>query len=437
MVSRCRSVVGLGCVLGVAACVLVPRTARAIDLNQKVELSLDGSVINYTSVKGEVTTTDRFGDSTTTSATTSTTTFGVLGAGTGFGVGYMATPNVLIGARVQITSTSIDGGGTARAVQGTDVGLLPRFEYLFDGTVARPFLAGMAGVSSSSGDGIATLTAFQFGASFGVHAFATDSVSFDPMVTALRFSGSASDLDVSGYRVLVTFGLSAWLGGRPSAPGAKLELPGVLPEGSVEEPGEPPSLETVEVKLPHYRRLVLKHGKRPELPTVSASITEQGTDSDLLGCTQIGVTSNGQTNLLKEKSRVESGDRHSVTGRLPIAALQALAAGGTFLDVCAHRWPLSVKARAAIQGYLDDRARRLPPGFVEPPAPTAPVVQPTEPSAVPQAPPSSNPPVAPAPPAAVPPASAPPAPPTSSPVPPPAPAPPAPSGKAPKGTLGF
>lgn len=389
---------GLGVMVCLAAA-LAPRSAQAIDLNKKVELSLDGALVNYTTIKSSVTVTDgTFGNTSKRDVSGSSTTFGVLGAGMGVGVGYAVSSSALLGLYSQILTTSVSGEGSS-SVSATSVGVLPRVEYLFDGDSARPFLAGMLGVASLSGKGMRTQTQFQFGGSVGVHAFATDSVAIDPMLTILRYSASVNDSDAeaSGFRVLVTLGLSAWLGGasnRHTAATAPVEE-----EAPAEDPAQS---DVVEIKLPHHRLLVLKHGKRPELPTVSTTISEPGSDWDLVGCGDIRVTIDGQNHRLKEKSRIETGDRHSVSGRMPVAALQALAAGGTTLDACAKRWPLSLKSRQAIRDYLDERASRVPAGsegaFTPQPTPApAPAMPQPETPAAPAAPaPSDAPPAPPA-----------------------------------------
>jgi hypothetical protein len=67
----------------------------------------------------------------------------------------------------------------------------------------------------------------------GVHAFLSDTFSFDPALTVLGLSGTETSnsasmngnsfgetQSLSGYQVLFSIGLSGWLGGSPSHPAA-------------------------------------------------------------------------------------------------------------------------------------------------------------------------------------------------------------------------
>jgi len=367
--------------------VLGARPAQAANLTGAVQLSLDGSLVSYSTLK----TTTKPSDAPSgigvpdpsVETNQSSTTLGVLNSGLGIGFGYSATNNLLVGVRTQF--------------EGDGVAFLPRLEIIFDGDRARPFLAGMVGVASASQTTEAptgekdetSATKYLAGASLGVHAFLTDTVSIDPMLTLEGFSGSgtskhtagnlstddmdsSTDVSVSGVSVLFTVGFSAWLGGHASAPSVLAPVTGAAaadgageaddeaddsPAGAMAEQADP---NWVEIDLPKQRRLYLQKTQHPERRSASVRFAEPRAQWALVGCAQISVPDGGGPQELHETGRVENGEQHSVSGKLPLRALTLLATSAARIRVCNKEWPVSDKSRRAIQEYLDGRATNRP-----------------------------------------------------------------------------
>jgi hypothetical protein len=182
---------------------------------------------------------------------------------------------------------------------------------------------------------------------------------------------------VSGVNVLFTIGLSAWLGGRPSAP--SVVAPSVIaPEAAAtaadvaaegdDEADDSPAGRTaeqtdpnwVEIKLPKQRLLYLQKTQHPERKSASVRFVEPRAQWALVGCAQISVPDGGGPQELHETGRVENGEQHSVSGKLPVRALTLLATTAARIRVCNKEWAVSDQSRAAIQEYLDGRARNRP-----------------------------------------------------------------------------
>ena len=407
MIRSGRWVVGFGAFV-LLAC--ASRPASATDKRGAVQLSLDGSLLRYQTLK----TTSRAPDPNRSSGdlsletNQSLTTYGPAGAGLGVGLGYAVSNQLVLGLRTSFSGSA----GT------TDVAVLPRLEVLFDTDPARIFLAGMVGLSGASGSLDApnspkvdtTRSAYLFGASTGVHAFVSDTFSLDPMLTVLGFSGSqtlkshpsgdpetSQTTDVSGVQVMLTFGFSAWLGSAakdtiPMPPVADSSLPddaeGGLAGGETNAPLGALANDSnwVAIPLPRQHVLYLKKTKHPERTTVSASLVESKDRWDLVGCAQIGVVDAGQLSKLNEAERHEDGTEHSVTGKLPLHAIELLANGSSF-DLCAKHLQLNQAARAVVRDYLQHRALEGSPAAPEPgAAPVAPPADPAAPPADPAAP---------------------------------------------------
>ena len=427
-----RQNLGLGaCVAVWLACAVGARPARAADLTGAVQLSLDGSLIGYNTLKTTTTVTvpaPLSGISNPAVTTdSSNTTIGVLDSGAAVTVGYGASHNVLLGLRTQLASN--------------EVSFLPRLEILFEGDRARPFLAGMVGIASHSstvnGDMGAknevSSTNYLAGGSLGVHAFVSDTLSIDPMLTFEGFSGSgtskhtastsslsndmdtSADISTSGINVLFTIGLSAWLGGRPSASapvgtraGVAVDAAGSAggagdaddnDEGADDSPAGvtagPVDPNWVEIKLPKQRRLYVQKTQHPERTSVTIRFAEPGEQWALVGCAAISVPDGSQPQELRETGRVENGAQHSVSGKLPLRALTLLATTAAHIRVCNRQWSVSDESRHQIQEYLDGRSN--PPTSTQAqPAPSAPVPSAATPSAPQPAPAAPNSPAAPA-----------------------------------------
>jgi hypothetical protein len=145
------------------------------------------------------------------------TTLGLPGSGLGIALGYGASTNVLVGARLLASSTHSKVADAASDTAG--FALFPQAEYLFPGAAVRPFISANLGYrATGSSGGVNTSTStLLIGPGAGLHAFASSGFSVDAGLMALFQKGtSKSDdvaLDTSGYSVLLTVALSGWLGG--------------------------------------------------------------------------------------------------------------------------------------------------------------------------------------------------------------------------------
>lgn len=157
-------------------------------------------------------------------------------------------------ATFQRTSYEPPGGGCCENTL-TQVQAAPRVEVLFDGDSVRPFLAGMIGVGRivqyqkappGEAETEVAQTKYLFGGSVGLHAFIARNWSIDPMLTAVGSTGSVSNArsdssnkvesDISGVQVLLSIGLSGWIGAgaqrsapNPSVPVREPYRPGFAP----------------------------------------------------------------------------------------------------------------------------------------------------------------------------------------------------------------
>jgi Outer membrane protein beta-barrel domain len=415
--------VGLCCVAAAPSAAAAPR-----DFSDVVHFSLDGSLLSYQ--KQKFTPTDAPGVLTTSS---SSTTYGLLGSGFGIGLGYGLTDSLLVGTQLQLASTKESSSGDTTLTQ---VQFLPRLEYLFEGSDARPYVAAILGVGHQStsipipgGDPV-TLSGsqFLFGGSFGVHAFLSDTLSIDPALTFLGASGSQTTTEpgiafdgaftpsatehdsVSGYQIVLSIGLSGWLGGAPaevppSPPNAEPEP--LAPTAPV--PAEKPVLSAF-VGFPDHRELRLQVAGDPNLPAVVVDVLVRDDDRALSNCQKIQVMDGAAPLTLYLTGRGDKVHnkhvRHFVTGVLPVHALTVLARPGSALSVCDDSWPLTPEARHQLHEFLARRFQLTTPPNEPlepesppdaPPAPAAATPDSTTPASNAPAPPPVTPPPAPAP----------------------------------------
>ena len=389
------------------------KDATARDFDGVVHLSLDGSILDYRSVSlaaNEIGSSD--------SATSSTASYGIVGSGLGFGVGIGITSRCLLGAKLVVAGTTL--GGAYGDQQATSVQLTPRIEYVFGRGTARPFIAGLIGIDHEyESVPEASATSFAAGGGAGVHLFLTPSFSLDPSFTVLGYAGServtgastafgADSLDYSltGYRILLSIGMSGWLGrSEPDkAEPAPAEIAPALPE---------PGRETISVRLdlPNQRELYLEAPSDPVASIVVAHLSVPEQDSSLAECAKIRVFEGEEASKFLVTARGERarGTRklHFVAGSLPVHALTVLARPDSSLTVCGEAWALSTPARRAIHAFLAHRldARTIPDEPLEvtpegdegpapeaaPPAEAVPAPTPVSPSVNPSvaAPPSA------------------------------------------------
>jgi hypothetical protein len=416
--------VGLGCVAAAPS-------AAALDLAHAVQLSLDGTLFSYESQSfSSSAVTPALGAAPSTYETTSR--FSLLTGGFGLGAGYAVSDHVLLGAQVQLSHAKAETGDSMQVFDDasqSSVSFLPRVEYIFDGQTARPYLAAIAGIESTSssvtgGDrSLPSDTQFRYGGAFGVHTFLNDNLSVDPALTVLGETGTFhSDgvaLPSSGVLVMGTVALSVWFGtSKPRLSDAFVARePSFVPEsGPASEPSpEPESVPplAVQIGLSGGRELDLQVARDPKLPSILVRLYEPQTDTQLTDCTVIRVL-DPQAPI--ELNMISIGDqpvgnlaRHFVVGVLPLHALDVLAKTSANLGVCQNEWPLTPDAREKIQDFMAQR-RTLngeppelggvtsapsvappspPPAVVVPPAVAPPPAPPVAPPAKPQAPPSA------------------------------------------------
>lgn len=225
---RLRSIL---CILSALAALALPTTARAD--GPRLQLTFDGSLLSYRRTKEsfEEPVNDNLVGGPTRRVEThgAATSFGLLGSGVGVGAGYLLTPHWLIGLRGQLTYGTSSNDHSTDEDHKTELGVLPRVEYMFGRATVRPYLAALAGVQRSASRekrlGESTErsgTFFEAGGSFGIRCFLLESLSLDPAFTFTGYTGSlkttsslnrttAVDSDVSGLRVVLSLGLSGWL----------------------------------------------------------------------------------------------------------------------------------------------------------------------------------------------------------------------------------
>jgi len=429
----------LGLCLGVGlGCAFAARPAAAErSLNDTVQLSLSGSLLGYSSL------TSTPDPSTNTSSPpgagslsglppeqkVSTTSYGLPGSGLGFGLGVGLSDNVVLGAQLFFSGSKTTIGDSNS--DGSTVQFLPRLEYVVDDTGIRPFFAAVAGVghSSATSSSLTVLdsesstvstdsssTTFLFGGSVGVHGFLSDTLSIDPAFTVLGVSGSQTSTlslpssssamgsaeqkaSVSGYQVLLSIGLSGWLGGstpHPPAHGAEV-APAVVAEAPRAQPAPAPVAEeeplSASIGFPGQRELYLQVAADPNQPSVIAQVYVREDDSVLTGCRDVSVTENGQPLALRVTSRGGRTHRNRfrqfLAGVIPVHALTVLARPDSALNVCTEQWLLTPKARHQIRAFLAERdeisthnSEPLEPEVApEPPASPAPEAAPSDVSA--------------------------------------------------------
>ncbi len=434
MIRPARRVVFWGVGLG---CVAAAPSAAALDLAHAVQLSLDGTLFSYESQSfSSSAVAPALGAAPNSYQTTSR--FSLLSAGFGLGAGYAVSEHVLLGAQFQLSHVKAETGDSMQVFDDasqSSISLLPRAEYIFDGQTARPYLAAIAGIESTSssvtgGDlSLPSDTQFRYGAAFGLHTFLNDNLSVDPALTVLGETGTFhSDgiaLPSSGVLVMGTVALSVWLGtSKPRLSEAFVARePSFVPEsGSAPEPSPEPSPEPESVPVPESvpplavqvglaggRELDLQVARDPKLPSILVRLYEAQTDTQLSNCTAIRVL-DPQAPI--ELNMISIGDqpvgnlaRHFVVGVLPLHALDVLAKTSANLGVCQNEWPLTPDAREKIQDFMAQRRTLngdppelggVPPAPSVAPAPAPPAPAPPEtlfpaPPASKPAPPASKP----------------------------------------------
>lgn len=234
---RVRGTVCLGCsLLGLA---VAPR-AHAKGLAGATEVQLRTELFEYQSSKSTSSATNAPPGVPMPGPTSSSgqgSSFGLMGSGYGVELGYFISDHVQLGAGLQFSHGHSSGDALGFSSNLTNLSLVPRLEYLFDGERVRPYLAGFGGYqrawyssSESDFDSKSGSSGFVFGGAVGAHVFLGDSWSLDPELAIQRTSRDGtqsttgpSDVSSVTYEydstfratsVVLSIGLSGWFGGR-------------------------------------------------------------------------------------------------------------------------------------------------------------------------------------------------------------------------------
>jgi hypothetical protein len=219
-----------------------------------------------------------------------------------------------------------------------------------------------------------------------VHGFLSRAVSLDPELTVMYAAGSGSasidgasgssplDYSIHSVRVLFSLGLSGWIdtAGAPPALPPRTEDAEAASDSAVSAPSKRAAAaapaaneaeskaESVDIQLPHDRRLTLVLSQDPASPSVLVRLTGPRNQFELLHCDSVAILDPSTTPIQLE---VRTHGEHYLTGRLPIHGLEVLAANADVnLSVCAEQWQLDQPAREAVQAFLSARRGLLPAG---------------------------------------------------------------------------
>jgi hypothetical protein len=315
-----------------------------------------------------------------------TTKLGLPGTALGVVLGYSVTPNVLLGGRLMASSAQSSLGDVT--TESTSLAIAPYAEYVFDGAVVRPYIAahvGYGSTNSSTGDMESSVSSFLIGPGAGVHAFATPTFSIDGGLVALFQQAHAkagpAELSGSGYTVLVTVGLSGWLGGSAEMVTAPSATP--VPEQAREQP---PStvvtentkgvLETsVTLDLPDASggiEMTVKGEPKRDASAVRIVITWLRSQESSAQCTSAAFESGGRrTELGDVQSFARQGfgsSQLTQQGTLPLDVLDSLAdpASEARLTLCSEQVIIQPAAKRRFARLLRAFKQRL---SAEAPAP--------------------------------------------------------------------
>jgi hypothetical protein len=349
-------VVGLSSVLSAGG-------AQASPIDGRVRLGLDSTLLSHESF----TLTAPAGAEASGSSTRVGLGAGGLGAGVGVGIGN----GFLLGGRVLFAHESTDGDGAA-SVSTDSFSLLAEPEWVLPGSDVRPFLGALVGYRSTSTDagslsGSSSLTLI--GPEMGLHWFATDSFSLDPRAAFAFETGGQSagsvDIDRSGFALLLSLGVSGWLGEQPAEPrvadaAARSSLPlapardANLPAATTDERPEPertpsPVLRAT-VPLGNGDWMTFKM-RSPDVDRVSLRIVVHDEADALLSCSELGIRGlerDGTLGPFKAKAGHDGVSRVIVLRTsAPVEVVRALARPkeSVLLEGCDRVWELPEASR--------------------------------------------------------------------------------------------
>lgn len=356
----------LGCALA-AATVLFATAAEAQNIDGSFRLGLEGTVLGLDHLTLS---------SGPTSVSGTNTTLGLPGPALGVALGYGASNNVLLGARLMASSVNSKVGDLSADTTG--FALFPQLEYLFPGAVVRPFVSANLGyrATGSSGGADASTSSFLIGPGAGLHAFPSSSFSLDAGVMALLQKGTSKandvELDTSGYSVLLTVALSGWLGGgsnsaSPALAPPPLEKPRVTDEGStvVDEAGAIESTFTLDRPNASGGVRVTIHGDpNKDANSVKVIVTAPQPARPAASCGPLAFEAGGTRTELTDMQSSSRGGFGSLTtqaGSLPLDAFGSLidADQEVWLTLCDERVLVLAPAKRRIDRFVGAFRHRL------------------------------------------------------------------------------
>jgi len=365
-----KHIKALGCTLAVATLLCaVEADAQNIDGSFRLALETDVLALDHVTLS-----------SGPASVTSGSTTFGLPGPALGVAVAYGVSPNILLGTRLQASSSHIKVGDAA--ADATGFALFPEAEYLFPGAVVRPFVSANLGYRAT-GSSVAAETStstFLIGPGAGMHAFVSSSFSLDAGVMALFQKGTSKSngvaLDANGYSVLLTVALSGWLGGSsataaPVAAVPPVEKPPATDEGStaVDEAGIVESTFTLDRPNASGGVRVTIHGDPVrDADSVEVIVTSLRPSRPGAACSTLAFEAAGRrTELTDMRSSSRGGFGSALTtqaGTLPFDALRSLtdADREAWLMVCDERVLLLPAAKHRLERFGGVFRRRIPAG---------------------------------------------------------------------------
>lgn len=354
--------VGAFLALGLAS-ILAAERAQATSIDGRVRLGLEGTLASH--------------DSFTLTApggadvSGSTTSLGLGTGGLGVGIGVGIGDSFLLGGRLLFSHESLDvDGGSSTTSDSYSVLAAP--EWVLPGSDVRPFLGAVIGHRGTSSASSLTF----LGPEVGLHWFAADSFSLDPSAgvyfeTGVDSSGPV-DVDRTGYVIMLSLGLSGWLGGATeAAPGSKDAAAEAAspPEAASDaedsrgasrrrEPAVPaPSAATSHAMVP------LGNGDRatfemdgPDAEQVAFHLVVHGDAGD--SCSEITARTPGHDSPIgpfQATPAHENGRRMVVLSAVvPVEVVRSLARSeeSVFLDGCAHVWEVPHAARRALRALV-------------------------------------------------------------------------------------
>lgn len=200
--------------------------ACAQTVDGRFRLGLEAIMVETQSVSVKGTFTDESGEEQIVDSQLDRSSSGLLASTLGLGLGLGFGDHVVLGARILQGSQGVkinDGVETT----SSSVSFLPFAEFLLSShTPFQPYLGVTAGIRTGStevdNDEVSNFDSTLTGLNLGAHIFVSDSFSIDPALSFLYVSETAEEtvggslepvkLEGSGTLILLSFGLTGWLG---------------------------------------------------------------------------------------------------------------------------------------------------------------------------------------------------------------------------------